>query len=85
MKLYSIRDLKADAFAAPWVAANDYVAVRMVMDSMDDGKSMLSRHPEDYELWQVGDWNERTGVISPYRELRTSIVGLTLVEETPHG
>ena len=30
-----------------------------------NGPSMLSKHPEDFDLYCVGDWNDTSGAVRP--------------------
>lgn len=61
--LYAIRDLKADAFAAPFSMPNEMVATRAVIDALNDPDTLLARHPEDYQFWYLGDYTESSGLI----------------------
>ncbi|QCS36512.1 nonstructural protein [Capybara microvirus Cap3_SP_441] len=64
MKLYAIKD-KAMGFNSPFGANNNYHAQRMTADSMRDEKSLLSTHPEDYDLYELGEYDTDTGTIKP--------------------
>ena len=63
MRLYSIRDAKTKAFSTPFFQQNDETALRMFRDELHgaNGPSMLSKHPEDFDLYCVGDWNDTSG------------------------
>ena len=67
MRLYSIRDAKTQAFSTPFFQQNDETALRMFRDELhgSNGPSMLSKHPEDFDLYCVGDWNDYSGAIRP--------------------
>ena len=67
MRLYSIRDAKTKAFSTPFFQQNDETALRMFRDELhgSNGPSMLSKHPEDFDLYCVGDWNDYSGAIRP--------------------
>ena len=60
--LYSIRDGKAETYSPPFLARSDGEAIRMVMQSLD-GASQLSRFPDDFTLFQIGEWFEDSAVI----------------------
>ena len=67
MRLYSIRDAKTKAFSTPFFQQNDETALRMFRDELHgaNGPSMLSKHPEDFDLYCVGDWNDTSGAVRP--------------------
>ena len=61
--LYSILDTKAIIYSPPFAAANDAIAIRMVMDILRNQDNNLSRYPDDHELYCVGYWDEVNGDI----------------------
>lgn len=67
MKIYSIKD-KAVGFTSTFTTENDYSALRMFSDSINTGKSMLNEHPEDFQLYRLGELNQNSGVITPEQE-----------------
>lgn len=63
-KIYAIRDSKMEAFNRPFVLPADGAAIRAFQDEINNKDSELSKHPEDYDLYCVGIWNEETGIIA---------------------
>lgn len=63
MNLYAIRDIKANAFAAPFLMQSDVVALRAASDLTNDKSTTVYRHPSDYEIWFLGVYDEETGAI----------------------
>ena len=61
--LYSILDTKSQLYSPPFVASNDAIAIRMVMDILRNQDNNLSRYPEDHQLHCVGFWDEINGEI----------------------
>ena len=59
---YSIRDGKAEVYSPPFLARSDGEAIRMVMQSLD-GASQLSRFPDDFTLYRIGEWFEESAVM----------------------
>ena len=43
VKVYSVRDEKANSFGQPFFAVNDNIARRMFSDLVEDPKSMVAR------------------------------------------
>lgn len=62
-KLYSVFDKKAAVYCAPFLAHNMASAIRDLSRAANDPQSVVGQYPSDYELYEVGDWDENTGVI----------------------
>lgn len=65
MKLYSIFDSKANTFCAPFECVSNGVAIRQLMDLVQDAKTTVSKYPEDFSLYFVGDFDTDTGALLP--------------------
>ena len=57
----SVLDVKANAFATPFFVPNRSMAVRSFGDAVLDTNSMLAKHPEDYNLYQLGTYDDNSG------------------------
>ncbi|MCD8566431.1 MAG: hypothetical protein LRY36_00605 [Alphaproteobacteria bacterium] len=40
--------------------------MRSFGDAVNDGNSVISQHPEDFTLFEIGDFDPRTGLITLY-------------------
>lgn len=63
-KLYAIKDHKAQFFLQPAAFRNDGEAKRLFVELML-GDNNISKYPEDYSSYCVGEYDETTGVITP--------------------
>ncbi|AXH73670.1 MAG: nonstructural protein [Microviridae sp.] len=65
--LYAVKDLAVQAYMAIWEVRAPGEAMRAFQDEVNkrDGKSAIAQHPEDYELYKIGEYNDQTGVIYP--------------------
>ncbi len=63
MKLcvYSVFDVKSGIFNTPFFQINDNVARRSFMDLVNDPQSLLYKHPEDFTLWRLGEFDDQLG------------------------
>lgn len=61
LKVYSVFDMKANAFGQPFFFHQHGQAMRAIMDATSDPQSMLSRHPADFALYCIGTWDDQTG------------------------
>lgn len=64
MKLFAIRDIKAEGFNIPFCQPTFGLAERMFKDAVKDQENQLSKHPEDFALYHVGEFDNKTGTIT---------------------
>ena len=57
----AVRDLKASAFLHPHFQVSKGVAIRSFSDAVHDKQSMISQHPQDYQLYLLGELDEASG------------------------
>jgi len=65
LKMFSIRDTKAEIFNPPFFKHTHGEAERDFSTLVNDEKSMPSKYPEDYDLYYVGTYDDQTGKLSP--------------------
>lgn len=63
LKIYSIRDSKAEIYNAPFFQKTHGEAERSFKTLANDQKSTVCQHPEDFDLWFLGVYNDQTGTI----------------------
>lgn len=70
VRMYGFNDTKAQAFigdsAGLLLFRNDVVAVRQFADLCRQEGSLFARHPADYELVSLGEFDTETGHITPW-------------------
>jgi len=62
-QVFAIFDKKALAYMAPFFQPNELVAMRNVGSAVADEESLLGKYPEDYDLYQVGTWDDQSGAL----------------------
>ena len=62
--IVAVRDRQLNAYMRPFTAQTRGQAIRSFRDEVNRQGSELNTHPEDYELYQLGTFDEETGVIS---------------------
>jgi hypothetical protein len=67
--LYTIYDIKAQVHNNPMVQNNNAEAMRTFAQLANDEKTFINKHPEDYQLCLVGEWDEYTGDIITKKQL----------------
>lgn len=65
LNIYSLFDDKAKSFATPFFMHNDDVAKRAVQGATMDRQSVVSAHPEDFQLFCLGYFDDQKGMIIP--------------------
>lgn len=61
LKVFSVYDEKACAFSSPFNMAHKGQAMRAFQDLIQDGKSMVSKHPGDFKLYELGEFDDNSG------------------------
>jgi hypothetical protein len=66
----AVRDSAIGAFNRPMFSPSVGATVRSFSDeaNRDDKENPMYAHPEDFELWQLGTWNDETGLFAGMAE-----------------
>lgn len=69
LKVLSVFDVQSQSFDRPFFVPSIGVGTRMVSDEVNSGgeASLLRRHPEDFRLFELGEWDERAGVFQCHK------------------
>lgn len=67
---FSIYDEKAQAFNVPFFQTHVGQAIRSFSDLAKDPQSTISRHPEDYHLYHIGEFDDHDAKIVSFNEPR---------------
>jgi len=67
-KVFAVRDTCAGTFLVPWFFLNKASAVRALGDAVNrpDKDSNFHQHPEHFQLYELGDYDDEQGLIVPY-------------------
>lgn len=87
LRVYSIRDAKAEVYNQPWFAKTHGEAERNFAQLARDPKSMVGQFPEDYDLYFIGSYNDQTGVIDALETPQhiAKAISLNAPEARPHA
>lgn len=83
LRAYSIYDRKSLQYHPPYFASTDGAAVRNFADAANDMQSMIGRHPADYVLFYLGDYDDQKGAMQPVSPLVHVIDAMALVQAQP--
>lgn len=56
-KIFTVRDTKAEAYMDPFYMASRGEAVRSFGDAANDTQHPFHKHPEDYVLFELGEYD----------------------------
>lgn len=62
MKICSVYDSASATFGRPFFVPTVSFATRAVLDELRAADSPLAKHPEDYILYLLGDFDDATGI-----------------------
>ncbi|UOF76685.1 DNA binding protein vP5 [Microviridae sp.] len=63
--ILSVKDTAAQAFGRPMFLPSSAVGVRSFRDEINrsDANNEMFKHPEDFELYELGSYDDSTGII----------------------
>lgn len=61
LKVFSAHDLKLNIYMAPMVAVHTGQMLRQWQDLVNDKSTIMGRHPMDFRLVQVAEFDDATG------------------------
>ena len=64
LKVFSVYDSKALGFHNPWYGEAVGAAVRAFADASNDAQCPYSKHPGDYQLYEIGSFDNVKGVFT---------------------
>lgn len=63
--IFSVYDSKAEVFNTPMFLPAKGQATRAFGDQANDPNSEIAKHPEDYTLFVIGEYESDTGLVTP--------------------
>ncbi|QXP08360.1 MAG: nonstructural protein [Arizlama microvirus] len=64
IKVFSIFDDKAQIFSNPFFMPHTGMATRAFADLVNDGQSNVAKHPSDFKLYQIGEYDDVSGLLT---------------------
>lgn len=61
--MVAIRDEKAEAWLNPMFFLSEGQAIRSFADAVNSGEGDIGKHPEDFNLFRVGYFDQKSGMI----------------------
>ena len=64
LKAFAIRDSKAEYFNTPFFQKSHGEAERSFKQLTNDNQSTVSKYPEDFDLYYLGEYDDNTGTLA---------------------
>ncbi|QGH73234.1 MAG: DNA binding protein [Microviridae sp. ctKAt32] len=61
--IFSVYDSKALCYGVPFFMATVGAAVRAFQDVANDVNSVINRHPMDFVLYKIGEFDDEKGIV----------------------
>jgi hypothetical protein len=61
----AVKDRAVNAYNRPIYVPTVGVAIRSFTDEVNRQDSELQNHPEDYDLYEIGQWDDETAIYTP--------------------
>lgn len=81
-RIVAIRDRAVDGFGIPIFVHHINEGIRTFKDEINREGSVFGAHPDDYDLYHVGDFNDATGEITPIKPSQLAIGKSMVVDLT---
>lgn len=62
-EVFTVYDVKAEAYLLPFFMQNSNMAIRSFNDSLNNPETPFNRHPQDYTLFHIGYYSDRDGIM----------------------
>lgn len=77
--IYAVYDSKAQSYTTPFFDHAEGRALRTFADCCNDDGHQFGKHPEDYTLFNLGQYDDSTGTITQDK-ISSIATGITLLE-----
>lgn len=83
-QIFTIYDTKAEVFSQfPFPAQNKGDAIRGFTDALSNPDSEFSKHPLDYALYRIGEYDSVLGIIDSEENPEYVIAGKDVIDTRP--
>lgn len=63
LKIFCVRDNAVEAYMRPFYQVTRAAAIRDFTEACSQGDSPFAKHPSDYTLFEIGVFDETTGIL----------------------
>lgn len=80
LKVFAVRDTKAQAFLQPFYSPSVGSALRAFTDAVNDPQCPFNKHPEDYLLYEIGSYDDSNAALIPLEVVHLQVAATDLVD-----
>lgn len=82
LQIFAIKDRAVQAFMQPFFAPTIGAAIRAFSDGINDKQHAMNAHPDDYDLYHIGEWTDNSGGLMQTEEHPKQVaIGKNLIRE----
>lgn len=74
----SVKDRLSDIYSQPMYFPTEGMAIRSFQDALGDSQNAMSKHPDDYDLYVLGTFDDQLGQFTNERQPRQIAIGKQL-------
>lgn len=67
--VFTVLDSVAGVFCNPYFSNNKFTALRDFCEASKDPQSQISKYPSEYVLYEIGNFDEESGVLLPHDKI----------------
>lgn len=82
-KMFSVYDSKVGAYLQPFFMRSKGEALRGFQELANDPNTQFAKYPSDFTLFEIADFEERTGKITPHKAKISLGLALNFVKPAP--
>ena len=79
LKIFAVKDVRTEAFMRPFFVQNHAVLQRAILDAKNDEHNTISFHPEDYQVFELGEYDDGDGAIRLFRRSFCSMCVMSMI------
>lgn len=83
LRMVAIHDSKSESFGRPLFVRAYGEAERSFREVINDGQSDYAKHPADFTLFEIGEFDDVSGVVTPLPAPRSLGNGVTFQVTDP--
>lgn len=67
-KVFCLKDSKSASYGGPMLFENHGMAIRWIQEGLQNGQPVWAKHPQDFSLFEIGEYDPRSGTMVPGSE-----------------
>lgn len=81
LMVFAVYDTKAEVYGTPMFFPAKGLATRAFDDQVNNKESLFCKHPQDFTLFQIGEYDQESGLLIPLPSPASLGTGVEYVKE----